>query len=85
VYEDRYARWANEIGCHHLPYNKKHCVAAGIVLGWVVDPDHPEFQAPSAWGPSRAFHLDTDDPDEAAAAFERGREYVRTGQLGEVP
>jgi hypothetical protein len=28
--------------------------------------------------------LDTDDPDEAAAAFERGREYVRTGQLGEA-
>ena len=51
-------------------------VTSGRIMGRIED--HPR----SNWltGNFRGV-LDTDDPDEAQAAFERGAEWVRTGVL----
>jgi len=43
---------------------------------------HPELQVPQLDGFSDLILLvHTDDPDEAQAAFDKGAEYVRTGEM----
>ena len=54
-------------------------VAAGIEGERVVWSRHPDTKI-SLMG-EEVIDLATDDPDEAAAAFERGVEWVRTGQM----
>jgi hypothetical protein len=62
----------------------RFCAAAGYVSGKREAPGHAGTMMPiipeGDWPWHRA-HLDTDDPDEAQAAFERGAEWVRTGEM----
>ncbi len=51
----------------------------GHINRWVESRVHPGPRVP--WVPVQE---QTDDPDEAQAAFDKGAEYVRTGQLGEA-
>lgn len=44
--------------------------------------DHPGYLCPKAAGPM-VSHLNTDDPAAAQAAFDKGAEWVRTGETGE--
>lgn len=60
--------------CANLP--GFYYVAWGSVDRWGDNPYHSGTKAPFG---NTVGHLDTDDPDEAQAAFERGAEYVRTG------
>ena len=85
VFEGRVATLYDEMACDHkdpasLPTRFE--VLTGQPTEWLpwAHEDHPEIVVPSAWIPSRTQHL-TDDPDEAAAAFERGAEWVRTGEM----
>ncbi len=61
---------------------ERYCCTAAPHTGYQEATGHPDCMMPSR-GPW-LLHLDTDDLDEAQAAFERGREYVRTGKLGEA-
>lgn len=44
---------------------------------------HPECKAFTITESACVLELDTDDPAEAEAAFERGERWVRTGELDE--
>jgi hypothetical protein len=57
---------------------KHYLVAWGTVNGWRENLHHGGSKAPHGDVVGR---LRSDDPDETAAAFERGREYVKTGKM----
>jgi hypothetical protein len=61
--------------CPHL--RKLYLVGWGNVDRWEEDPYHGGAKGPRGTPIGR---LRTDDPAEAQAAFERGAEYVRTGE-----
>ena len=66
--------------CNHDWGGGRYRVQRGITNGsWDSHPDHPEVSLPDA--ECVGGLLDTDDPDEAQAAFERGAEWVRTGEM----
>ncbi len=54
-------------------------VRAGPFGMWADSTVHPGFQG-TFGSPARVLNLFTDDPTEAQAAFERGAEWVRTGE-----
>ncbi len=85
VFEGRVATLYDEMGCDHKDapqMSTRYEVLVGQSTAWLSweHADHPEIVVPSVWMEGRT-KMDTDDPDEAQAAFERGAEYVRTGRM----
>jgi hypothetical protein len=63
-------------GQEHHPWRFQ--VTAGKITRRDEVPDMHGFRC---WWIQPVVNVYTDAPDEAAAAFERGREYVRTGRM----
>lgn len=85
VFEGRVATHYDELGCKHedpSSMSVRYEVRMGRPDEWRLwyHGDHPEVTVPTWWGTPLVLHLKTDDPDEAQAAFERGAEWVRTGE-----
>ena len=80
IFDGRYVQWVSQGVCGgHGNTVKEHCVNIGEIHSWGNDINHPEFRRPQVrW--IDGCHVDTNDPDEAQAAFERGAEWVRTGE-----
>ena len=86
VFEGRRAFMRDVRKCEHGwgdgERKERIVVCTDLVHGKSLAPDgyHPECSMP--WGDGSTFLLVwTDDPDEAQAAFERGAEWVRTGEM----
>ncbi len=65
------------------PALPRYCSMAGPVSSYSDSRGHPDHRVPHIMFGTEALHLDTDDEAEAAAAYERGERYVRTGVLDE--
>ncbi len=74
LYDDRLAVWHSPCGTRN-----GHIVTAGPFLEYADSRDHPGFKTAIGTYPL-TVDLVTDDPTEAQAAFERGAEWVRTGE-----
>ncbi len=85
VFEGRVSTFYDEMGCDHKDapdISTRYEVLVGRPTEWFPweHGDHPETVVPSFDASDRRQYL-TDDLDEAKAAFKRGREYVRTGEM----
>ena len=58
-----------------------YCSMSGPLSSQSEAMGHPGTIMPRLRRGTEVIHVDTDDPAEAQAAFERGSEYVRTGVL----
>ena len=79
VFDGRRAWFLDAAACGHTT-PKRFTVVADTLIRWDTNwVFHPEVLTPTGTleGP---LEIRTDDPDEAAAAFERGAEWVRTGE-----
>ncbi len=67
----------------HAPCSagSKFIVRTGRVSRYGCSPDHPGYRDVNIWAEPSVTELLTDDPDEAQAAFDKGAEYVRTGEM----
>lgn len=65
------------------PTLPRYCSMAGPISGYREAPGHPGCKMPRIMAGTEALHLDTDDLDSAQVIFERGAEWVRTGELDE--
>ena len=82
TFEDRVASLLDKAaGCNgnHI-FDTRFWVIAGTDVGAGSPKVHPGYRAGSRIVRGEVILLRTDDPDEAQAAFERGAEWVRTGE-----
>lgn len=83
VSEDR--RLIMHLNCptHTNPDSRYAHLAMGPLVRWDFNNRHGDRVVPYPEGTYGDENIVTyaDNPDEAAAAFERGREYVRTGEM----
>ena len=81
--ENRAAAFFDDSVCGHGDGDKRYLrygVSAGVIQERRRDRAHPNCFGATLRAPAPIYLL-TDDPDEAQAAFERGAEWVRTGQM----
>jgi hypothetical protein len=79
-FEGRNVSFYDSSLCGEHEGQPRYAVSAGVTLSQGRDHLHPKWAGGTYKG-APLIYLLTDDPDEAQAAFERGREYVRTGRL----
>lgn len=78
---DRYATMRDRVLCGGKHRNARFWVMAGVVTPpHVPSQVHPDYPAPYHLTVRSVMRISTDDPAEAQAAFERGAEWVRTGE-----
>ena len=68
-----------DCGGQHLDRGRRFEVDVGIAGSRLTWPSHPNMEVNVC--SLEIVDLLTDDPDEAQAAFERGAEWVRTGEM----
>jgi hypothetical protein len=82
TFENRVASLLDKaVGCDgNHTFDTRFWVLAGMDGGTGSPKVHPGYRAGSKIIHGAVIVLSTDDPDEAQAAFERGAEWVRTGE-----
>ncbi len=81
VFDGRQVTWHDDGECPVTQYRNHHVCYGVAGPGRGEDEIHPPM---SVILNGSGECLIIDDPDEAQAAFDKGAEYVRTGQLGEA-
>jgi hypothetical protein len=80
IFEDRMVALIDQEVCQHDWGDGRFRLHRGITNGSrEPHPGHPELFMPGAASVGRVQA--TDDPDEAQAAFDKGAEWVRTGEM----